>query len=153
MLKQLVIVAFLLATLGIAASVTVRSGDTLGSLAVRYNTTVATLMKINRLSTPKLAVGQQLRLPDNATVTVQTGDTLEGIAGRLGLSTTALQRANNLQSDALRVNQTLRLPSSNSATNTSASSANTVGSSSSRTTAVDKTVTYTVKAGDRKSVV
>ena len=148
MLKQLVIVAFLLATLGIAASVTVRSGDTLGSLAVRYNTTVATLMKINRLSTPKLAVGQQLRLPDNATVTVQTGDTLEGIAGRLGLSTTALQRANNLQSDALRVNQTLRLPSSNSATNTSASSANTVGSSSSRTTAVDKTVTYTVKAGD-----
>lgn len=137
MLKKLVIAAFLLATLGIAANVTVRQGDTLGSLALRYNTNVATLMKLNRLATPSLKIGQQLRLPENATVIVQPGDTLEGIAARLGVSVLAIQRANHLSGDALRANQTLRLPSSSSQVSTL-----------SNRTLTSKTVIYTVKAGD-----
>ena len=142
MLKKLVIAAFLVTTLGIAANVTVRQGDTLGSLAQRYNTNVATLMKLNRLTSPSLRIGQQLRLPENATVTVQPGDTLEGIAGRLGVSVAGLQRANNLSGDALRTNQTLRLPSSSgNATATSAAKP-------SASTTASKTVIYTVKTGD-----
>ena len=148
MLKKLVIAAFLLATLGIAANVTVRQGDTLGSLSLRYNTTVTTLTKLNRLTTSSLKIGQQLRLPENAMVVVQAGDTFEGIAARLGVNVTALQRANNLSGDVLRTNQTLRLPSSS--TNVANGSA---ASSSSNRSAVSKTVIYTVRAGDTLSAV
>ncbi len=152
MLKKLVIAAFLMATVGIAASVTVRQGDTLGSLALRYNTSVATLMKLNRLTAPKLKIGQELRLPDNATVTVQAGDTLEGLAARLGVSVASLQRANNLSSDALRVNQTLRLPSSSGGSSSSSASNITASSSTPKITSAptgsSKTVVYTVRAGD-----
>ena len=150
MLKKLVIAAFLLATLGIAANVTVRQGDTLGSLAQRYNTTVATLMKLNRLTSPSLRIGQELRLPDNATVTVQSGDTLEGIAGRLDVSVASIQRANNLSRDELRVNQTLRLPSaSGSGLPSGAGLPNSGAANTSNTRPpASKTVIYTVKAGD-----
>lgn len=142
MLKKLVIAVFLVASIGVAASVSVRQGDTLGSLASRYNTSVAALIKLNRLTAPNLRIGQQLRLPENATVTVQAGDTLEGIAARLGVSVVSLQRANYLSGDALRANQTLRLPSSSSgvSSNSAASTSPPSGSS--------KTVIYTVRAGD-----
>lgn len=42
---------------------TVKRGDTLYSLARRYNTTVDTLRKLNNLKGNKLAVGKRLRIP------------------------------------------------------------------------------------------
>ncbi len=47
---------------------TVRSGDTLGGIARRFRTTVATLARLNRISNPnKIRVGQVLRLPGGGT--------------------------------------------------------------------------------------
>ncbi len=43
---------------------TVRAGDTLSSIARRYNTTVYTLMQLNRIQNPnRIYVGQRLRVP------------------------------------------------------------------------------------------
>ncbi len=45
---------------------TVRAGDTLGALAVRYNTTVLTLRRVNGLKTTRIFVGQRLCIPRHA---------------------------------------------------------------------------------------
>ncbi|GIV83917.1 MAG: hypothetical protein KatS3mg052_0924 [Candidatus Roseilinea sp.] len=42
---------------------TVRRGDTLGELAIRYNTTVLTLRRVNGLKTTRIYVGQRLCIP------------------------------------------------------------------------------------------
>ncbi|HEY9573324.1 MAG TPA: LysM peptidoglycan-binding domain-containing protein, partial [Pusillimonas sp.] len=42
---------------------TVKGGDTLFSLAKRYNTSVNELRKLNNLKNDKLAKGKQLRVP------------------------------------------------------------------------------------------
>ena len=47
----------------VAATYTVRKGDTLSAIAARFGTTVAALQKANGLSTTKLAVGQILTIP------------------------------------------------------------------------------------------
>ncbi len=45
----------------------VRSGDTLGSIASRYHTTVSDIMKLNDLTNPELIViGQTLQIPSSA---------------------------------------------------------------------------------------
>ena len=64
---------------------TVQSGDSLWSIANRYNTTVAILKELNNLNTNSLQVGQVLKLPSGDTTndtqsgniyTVQSGDTI-----------------------------------------------------------------------------
>lgn len=42
---------------------TVRAGDTLGELAIRYKTTVLTLRRVNGLKTTRIYVGQRLCIP------------------------------------------------------------------------------------------
>lgn len=51
----------------------VKSGDSLWDIAKEYNTTVATLKKINNLTSDKLTVNQQLFIPksDNSSVKKQ----------------------------------------------------------------------------------
>ena len=41
----------------------VKSGDTLGSIAKRFSTKVATIQKLNNLKTTKLKIGQTLSIP------------------------------------------------------------------------------------------
>ena len=95
---------------------TVRPGDTLGAIAVRYRVSERQLMALNGLSSADyLEVGQTLRLPGGVTAgkgrhTVQSGDTLGGIAARYRVSERQLMALNNLASaDYLEVGQTLRL--------------------------------------------
>jgi murein DD-endopeptidase MepM/ murein hydrolase activator NlpD len=140
MLKKTIIGLFLVASLAVAGTITVQPGDTLGTIAVRYNVSVTELMRLNNLTTQNIRAGQELRLPSSASVTVQPGDTLEGIAKRNGISVIDLRRANNLTSDAIRPGQTLRLPSSRSSAKTSSSSSSQPRSNG--------TSTYTVQSGD-----
>ena len=44
---------------------TVKSGDTLYSIARKYNTTVSELINRNNLKTSNLSIGQELIIPDN----------------------------------------------------------------------------------------
>lgn len=137
MLKKTIVGLFLVASLAVAGTITVQPGDTLGAIAVRYNISVAELMRLNNLSTQSIRAGQELRLPSSASIIVQAGDTLERIAKRNGISVQELRRANNLSSDSIRPGQTLRLPSSRSTPATLPSQPR-----------VSNATTYTVESGD-----
>ena len=95
----------------------VQPGDTLFSLARRYNVTVDAIVRANGLDDPSaIYVGQTLVIPTAsvgsqrpetttpatpATYTVRPGDTLFSIALRFGTTPQALAGANNLSNPAL----------------------------------------------------
>ncbi|WP_090500642.1 lytic transglycosylase domain-containing protein [Pseudomonas borbori] len=107
----------------------VRSGDSLNSIANRYHLTVSTLKDINKLSSNHLRIGQVLSIPAQPGVSpkeplfqpaarsvaqsrsyrVKNGDSLWQIAKNHQVSTKDLQRWNNLKSHNLRAGQTLAL--------------------------------------------
>lgn len=104
-----------------ATRYTVRSGDTLFSIAARHGTTVSALVAANDLANPNaISVGQVLRIPGGSTppappppatgttYTVRPGDTLFGIAQRHGTTVSALVAANDLSNaNVIRVGQVL----------------------------------------------
>lgn len=91
----------------------VKKGDTLYSIAQRYNTTVDELKKQNQLSTNQLTIGQSLVLPSTSfvTYTVQKGDTLYKIASQYNTTVDILKKLNNLSSNILSIGQKIKLPS------------------------------------------
>ena len=92
---------------------TVQRGQTLGTIAQRYQTTVATLKKLNGIERVNfIRPGQQLRLPSSyATHTVQRGQTLDTIAKRYGTTAGVLKRLNGVKNPRLlRIGQTLYIP-------------------------------------------
>ena len=103
---------------------TVKSGDTLYSIATRYKTTVAALAKANNITnTNVLRVGQVLKIPGKQTTpaptpppaqvktyTVKSGDTLYSIAKRHNTTVSRLVQANKLSNpNALIVGQKLTI--------------------------------------------
>ena len=91
----------------------VKKGDTLYSIAQRYNITVDELKKQNQLSTNQLTIGQSLILPSTSfvTYTVQKGDTLYKIASQYNTTVDILKKINNLSSNILSIGQKIKLPS------------------------------------------
>lgn len=88
----------------------VKSGDTLYSIALKYNTTVDELMKNNDLTSSFLQIGQVLKIPtksDLGTYTVVAGDTLYSIAKRYNMSVDELKNLNDLSNNLLYVGQNL----------------------------------------------
>jgi len=45
--------------------VTVKSGDTIASIARRYDTTIPAIMMENNMVSERILVGQKLKLPDH----------------------------------------------------------------------------------------
>jgi LysM repeat protein len=93
----------------------VRPGDSLTAIASAHGTSVATLVRLNRLSPDGvLLAGSTLQLPGPAfggRYLVQPGDSLSALAQRFGCSVTALARANGMHlSQALLIGTTLRVP-------------------------------------------
>ncbi len=93
----------------------VKSGDSLWSIASRYNTTVDKLKDINNLSSNLLSIGQKLLVPktgssDNKTYIVKSGDTLYKIAQNNGTTVTDIVNLNNLPTTNLSIGQVLQLP-------------------------------------------
>ena len=98
---------------------TVKSGDSLWSIANKYNTSVSELKSLNNLNSNNLQVGQILILPgeqsnnEDNTYTVKSGDSLWSIANKYNTSVNELKSLNNLSSDILQIGQVLKLPSNN----------------------------------------
>lgn len=109
----------------------VKKGDTLYSIARKYNISVDNLKSINNITTDSLAIGQIIKLPSTSstasdTYIVKKGDSLYSIARTYNTSVDKLKEINNLTSNALAIGQVLKLPSSNAS----------------------EKVVYTVKKGD-----
>lgn len=108
---------------------TVQSGDSLWSIANRYNTTVDELKKYNNLGSESLRVGQQLKIPRGSTVTppnnqvtgtdyityvVKSGDSLWSIANKYNITANDLMQYNNLKTNLLNIGQVIKIPTTNS---------------------------------------
>ncbi len=93
----------------------IQKGDTLYSIANKYNTTVDDIKALNNLNSNILSIGNNIKIPSNKidntpsnTYTVQKGDTLYSIARKLNTTVTDLRELNNLNSNIISVNQVLR---------------------------------------------
>ncbi len=97
----------------------VKSGDTLYSIARKYNMTVDELKKLNNLSNNTLSIGQRLKIDgaplasNSINYVVKSGDTLYKIAGNNNTTVDEIKKLNNLSSNALSINQVLKIPSNN----------------------------------------
>jgi len=95
----------------------VRRGDSLWTIAQRFDTTVAALRQANALSSNYIRAGQALKVPTGAqgaattSYRVRRGDSLWTIAHRFGTTTLAIQQANGLASTSIRPGQELQIPS------------------------------------------
>lgn len=115
--QRLVILAEQLPGDGIDTRYKVQPGDTLAALAVRFNTTVRSIMNANRLRSTTIFVGQILIMPrdfpapgDQATYVVQRGDTLSALARRFNTTVAALMAFNQLHTTTIYVGQVLQVP-------------------------------------------
>jgi LysM repeat protein/plastocyanin len=114
----------------------VQFGDTVQTIAQKYNTTIQSLLATNGLMSYSIYVGQKMVIPANTptptgftcSYTVQYRDTLYSIAYRYQTDWYSLMRANNLYSPLIFTNQQLNVPC--------------------RTPEPAKFQTYVVKAGD-----
>src|SRR5699024_7602182 len=131
---------------------TVKSGDTVAHIAIKYGTSVSDLKKLNNLKSDLIYVGKKLKVNGSssaskpttpapstaATYTVKGGDTLSHIARQYKTSVSELKKLNHLKSDLIFVGQKLKVKGSSS-------------SSKPTTSAPSAGSTYTVKSGDTLS--
>lgn len=109
---------------------TVAAGDSLYSIAKRFNTTVTAIKTENHLASDILSIGQTLKLPRNSQVPapvpapvpepaptmimkeyfVVPGDTLFGIAKKFNTTVTQIKEKNNLTTNLINVGQKLVIP-------------------------------------------
>lgn len=149
-----------------AKTYTVKSGDTLSGIGLKYDLSLEKLKKMNKLSSDHIYVGQKLIVQVETkkqtttkkkkaatkkmtqTYTVKSGDSLSVIAGRYGTNYTYLQTLNDLKSPAIYVGQKLKVPA------TTVKTTEKKPATQKKTTAVKKTTKmYTVKSGDSLSLI
>ena len=99
----------------------VKKGDTLYSIAKKYNTSVSEIIKLNYLTNATLSIGQILRIPEMYTkeedmylpqyqnYTVQKQDTLYSIAKKYNLNIETIKKDNALTSNNIVPGQILKI--------------------------------------------
>ena len=101
---------------------TVKKGDSLYSIAKRYDTTVDEIKRFNNLKSNNLSIGQKLNIPETyseitlpnyTNYTVKKGDTLYSIARDNGITIDTIIKDNNLSSNILNIGQILKIRNNN----------------------------------------
>lgn len=99
-----------------ASSYTVRSGDSLWKIGMKYNMTVTKLKKLNRLKSNTIYPGQKLKVSGTAakkttrTYRVKSGDNLWEISMKYRTTVTKIKKANKLSSNTIYPGKTLKIP-------------------------------------------
>lgn len=93
---------------------TVVKGDTLYSIARKFNTTVDAIISLNNLTSNVLQIGQVLKIPIReesgyVKYTVVSGDTLYAIARKYNTTVDSIKSLNNLTSNNLFIGQILKI--------------------------------------------
>ena len=94
---------------------TVKSGDSLWSIATNYGVSVDDIINLNNLGTTILQIGQQILIPkqvesEKNVYIVKAGDNLYSIANKYNITVNELKKANNLENNNLSVGQELIIP-------------------------------------------
>ena len=101
-----------------SAYYTVKNGDTLYSIAKKYNVGINDLKNTNNLVSNLISVGQNLIIPtlidSQKEYIVTKGDTLYSIAQKLGTTVDNLKSINNQITDSLSIGQILKIPDNSS---------------------------------------
>ena len=136
---------------------TVKAGDTLYSIAQKYNTTVSAIQKLNYFTNSNLSVGQVIRIPEMYTpedemimpkyinYTVKKGDNLWSIARDNDISIDILIKDNGLSSNDLQIGQVLKIRKPNESITVVEEC---IGPDYTQPTNLLPTLIYTVKKGD-----
>ena len=94
----------------------VQKGDSLYQIALKFNTTVDNIKKLNNLTSNLLSIGQKLLIPqdkissDYTIYTVQKGDSLYQIALKFNTTVDDIKKLNNLTSNLLSIGEQLKIP-------------------------------------------
>ena len=100
---------------------TVKKGDTLYNIALKYKTTVSKIMDLNNMKTTNLSVGQIIRIPEQYTkeedmilpdfisYIVKKGDTLYKISKEYNIPVDTIIKDNSLTTSSLAIGQKLRI--------------------------------------------
>ena len=103
----------------------VKKGDTLYSIALKYNISINDLKRINNITSNTLSIGQILTIPsikdeiiDNNNISdipdnvyvIKSGDTLYSIAKLYNTTVNKIKELNNLKSNILSIGQELLIP-------------------------------------------
>lgn len=162
------------ATTAKTATHTVQAGESLTSIARKYNTTVQDVAALNGLSvTDGVLVNQKLQVPagikapatskhepaetkantQSVKYTIQSGDSLTSVAAKYGISVAELATANNMSTDTgLIRGKTLTIPASGTVKPTAKASTPSKTTAQTQTPAPTKptikTQKYTIQSGD-----
>ena len=94
----------------------VKSGDTLYSIAKKYNTTIDEIKKLNNLKSDNLSIGMELKIKEEPSSTnyidyvVKSGDNLYSIAKKYNTTVDEIKKLNGLTSGLLNIGMTLKIP-------------------------------------------
>ncbi|WP_160723782.1 C40 family peptidase [Bacillus sp. USDA818B3_A] len=114
----------LYSTTAMAATIKVKSGDTLSKYSKQYNISVSEIKTANKLSNDRIYIGQNLYIPEKGQVaaktstspssvvyTVKSGDSLSSIAKKYKTTVAQLKAWNGLKSDLIKIGQKLKVGS------------------------------------------
>jgi len=144
---------------------TVKTGETLYSIAQQYNVTVQDLMKWNHLNNNDIQIGQQLMVAppkqetggaqEASTVkhVVKKGETLFSVARQYGVTVDQLKSWNNIQANALNVGQILEIHNAGQANAGANNASPTPPATKFIQGNTGQTQVYTVKKGDYLSLI
>ncbi|CAH2214625.1 muramidase family protein [Tepidibacter aestuarii] len=96
----------------------VQSGDSLWSIANKFNVSISEIKSVNNLTSDTIYVDQNLKIPSNNVYVVKSGDTLYKLSQTYNTTIDKIKKDNNLTNDNLYIGQKLIINQENKSVDT-----------------------------------